>query len=70
MNEYNINQQKLNFNSIKVQLEPADYPIPELDSIFQFHKGAIRTQQPNVDVSDVPSFQFHKGAIRTKNAAY
>ena len=33
-----------NFNSIKVRLEHAsDYPIPELDSIFQFHKGAIRT---------------------------
>ena len=31
------------FNSIKVQLEPSDFVIPELDSIFQFHKGTIRT---------------------------
>ena len=34
----------LYFNSIKVQLEHAsDFVIPELDSIFQFHKGTIRT---------------------------
>ena len=36
----------MNFNSIKVRLEHAsDFVIPELDSIFQFHKGTIRTEQ-------------------------
>ncbi len=31
------------FNSIKVRLEQFDYAIPEFDSVFQFHKGTIRT---------------------------
>ena len=26
-----------------MRLEPSDFVIPEMDSIFQFHKGAIRT---------------------------
>ena len=33
--------------------------------LFQFHKGAIRTEEGQRAKIVQPSFQFHKGAIRT-----
>ncbi len=54
------------FNSIKVRLERnrgEGVPSPQK---FQFHKGAIRTQNIIKMGYDNQLFQFHKGAIRTK----
>ena len=34
--------------------------------IFQFHKGAIRTNKSGFSFTAPTLFQFHKGAIRTK----
>ena len=55
-----------NFNSIKVRLEQCS-PIPDTEtmSIFQFHKGAIRTGKEDDTTYFLQLFQFHKGAIRT-----
>ena len=33
--------------------------------MFQFHKGAIRTEPERKDAGLYCMFQFHKGAIRT-----
>ena len=55
-----------NFNSIKVRLElkkTENFSI--ILSLFQFHKGAIRTNVGLAQNASVPEFQFHKGAIRT-----
>ena len=38
----------------------------QLDNVFQFHKGAIRTPLPTCVLKQIDTFQFHKGAIRTK----
>ena len=55
----------MNFNSIKVRLELSS----QLDQInfnsFQFHKGAIRTEEAGLNPNLMMKFQFHKGAIRT-----
>ena len=61
-NSFNI--LKWYFNSIKVRLERAIARIILLTSIFQFHKGTIRTSvcKGNTLFSE---FQFHKGTIRT-----
>ena len=49
MNEYNVNQQKQNFNSIKVRLElVTGLTFKPTSVIFQFHKGAIRTKSTAV----------------------
>ena len=57
----------INFNSIKVQLEPAAGGDVSRVASFQFHKGTIRTLHDSVDDSVVLAFQFHKGTIRTGN---
>ena len=55
----------LNFNSIKVQLElPAQRDIAQM-TIFQFHKGTIRTIGFQNRYLEYKTFQFHKGTIRT-----
>ena len=38
-------------------------------SIFQFHKGTIRTSYIAAHRSSLTKFQFHKGTIRTRQAA-
>ena len=49
------------FNSIKVQLEHAsDFAIPEFDSMFQFHKGTIRTSEANSAESKAACFNSIK----------
>ena len=37
----------------------------ETHNIFQFHKGAIRTDNEDKPTTLMLEFQFHKGAIRT-----
>ena len=55
-----------NFNSIKVQLEQIASEEGYLAlTLFQFHKGTIRTLPCNVKGSPFSVFQFHKGTIRT-----
>ena len=56
------------FNSIKVRLELNMSCRCYLQHLFQFHKGAIRTQSGLFCPHPLFLFQFHKGAIRT-NAA-
>ena len=53
------------FNSIKVRLEQAGYLLNAAILVFQFHKGAIRTDSPDGGRVCSSVFQFHKGAIRT-----
>ena len=56
----------LNFNSIKVQLEPCNrYCCFLLHVKFQFHKGTIRTEAAGLNPYLMMEFQFHKGTIRT-----
>ena len=55
----------LNFNSIKVRLEPTSPFANEKVTTFQFHKGAIRTLFRGISIPVTDQFQFHKGAIRT-----
>ena len=56
-----------NFNSIKVRLEQTFYISDKLTlSLFQFHKGAIRTDVSARNLFTAKIFQFHKGAIRTQ----
>ncbi len=38
---------------------------PSSGTLFQFHKGTIRTTPNGADISRVATFQFHKGTIRT-----
>ena len=58
----------LDFNSIKVRLELFINGINNTESIFQFHKGAIRTLQQEEICGLIVQFQFHKGAIRTNKS--
>ena len=55
----------LYFNSIKVRLERASSMLSKDELLFQFHKGAIRTPEPDQRTWSAERFQFHKGAIRT-----
>ena len=56
----------VNFNSIKVRLEPNVYLHSLTEAtVFQFHKGTIRTGDDNVLKVTDRTFQFHKGTIRT-----
>ena len=57
--------QKVYFNSIKVRLEQPKKTTRRNISIFQFHKGAIRTPEGARGARRWLVFQFHKGAIRT-----
>ena len=54
-----------NFNSIKVRLELMAIGLGAALELFQFHKGAIRTNVIGVAAMRLYEFQFHKGAIRT-----
>ena len=55
-----------NFNSIKVRLELAsDLFKPNFFTLFQFHKGKIRTLIIYRAIVRGSRFQFHKGTIRT-----
>ena len=54
-----------NFNSIKVRLELMKLKLLKPISLFQFHKGAIRTRDAMKNIPLNQAFQFHKGAIRT-----
>ena len=56
---------KLNFNSIKVQLEHLQGFCQFSAFLFQFHKGTIRTPYFQVHLNEHYQFQFHKGTIRT-----
>ena len=50
-----------NFNSIKVRLEPAFRgPYHYQIQVFQFHKGAIRTAEPNEERFDLDNFNSIK----------
>ena len=39
-------------------------------SLFQFHKGTIKTNNFERPAVDVKTFQFHKGTIKTNSAAF
>ena len=56
-----------NFNSIKVRLERLQNSTTLSKYLFQFHKGAIRTNTTTQRLKLYPPFQFHKGAIRTSH---
>ena len=56
---------RLNFNSIKVQLELEYLCTTFCFFVFQFHKGTIRTPFLAVFSRFLITFQFHKGTIRT-----
>ena len=56
------------FNSIKVRLRLK--PLSDsysVESLFQFHKGAIKTKESITTLFSRNTFQFHKGAIKTRN---
>ena len=54
------------FNSIKVQLERHTLGnLYQFQTLFQFHKGTIRTQKRARLLFLLLLFQFHKGTIRT-----
>ena len=56
----------LNFNSIKVRLEPTSWcSTTSVIGVFQFHKGTIRTVLGGYADFGGLAFQFHKGTIRT-----
>ena len=61
---------KPNFNSIKVRLEPLPSQNGSLSSLFQFHKGTIRTNYFTMSFKNIILFQFHKGTIRTVQNSY
>ena len=55
------------FNSIKVRLKLFNALGYGVDSLFQFHKGAIETARRGSVRPLFPHFQFHKGAIETEH---
>ena len=54
------------FNSIKVRLEHPIVSKYRAYSLFQFHKGTIRTVM-TISQKWYKLFQFHKGTIRTND---
>ena len=50
----------MHFNSIKVRLEHPDFAAQVLAHLFQFHKGAIRTYLPVVNILHLPNFNSIK----------
>ena len=54
-----------NFNSIKVRLKRYVATAKLLNSLFQFHKGTIKTEQVANNMKVGQAFQFHKGTIKT-----
>ena len=61
-----IHRLLLNFNSIKVRLELYPFFFLPWKSVFQFHKGTIRTWSGTANDDKLLVFQFHKGTIRTE----
>ena len=59
------NRSNINFNSIKVRLEPPLVSGGNAFISFQFHKGTIRTKKAAPKGAAQRGFQFHKGTIRT-----
>ena len=59
----------MDFNSIKVRLEPKISINSKIITQFQFHKGTIRTDTTVLSAILSSLFQFHKGTIRTKHTA-
>ena len=53
------------FNSIKVRLKLKSINTFLLQSIFQFHKGTIKTVETRLYIITFCLFQFHKGTIKT-----
>ena len=53
------------FNSIKVQLRPANVSSLTSPKVFQFHKGTIKTTANVSNFTSPKVFQFHKGTIKT-----
>ena len=54
------------FNSIKVRLELSKFFVGKATTLFQFHKGTIRTPCRLAVAALAGRFQFHKGTIRTR----
>ena len=58
-NDFILPAQRDNFNSIKVRLEPYNHLASGYQTLFQFHKGAIRTgvafefDAPNTDFNSI-----------------
>ena len=44
-----------------MRLAPMPFP-----TLFQFHKGTIKTIFSKLTGADIIGFQFHKGTIKTK----
>ncbi len=57
-----------NFNSIKVQLKRLRHIYKCNDTLFQFHKGTIKTVW-RARGRELRVFQFHKGTIKTRLSA-
>ena len=56
------------FNSIKVQLELPIFPLPlSFPSLFQFHKGTIRTL--SLSTPFFPFFYFNSIKVQLEHAA-
>ena len=56
----------LYFNSIKVQLKPIISLLGiTAPTVFQFHKGTIKTTCRKCEEGRQTLFQFHKGTIKT-----
>ena len=54
----------INFNSIKVQLKLKYFAADGSVTLFQFHKGTIKTANKEA-AAKIIKFQFHKGTIKT-----
>ena len=50
-----------------MRLEPSNFRSQFEETLFQFHKGAIRTPLLGDVSASGNVFQFHKGAIRTRS---
>ena len=53
---------QLDFNSIKVQLEHSNFRVQFEDTLFQFHKGTIRTQTEH----EKQSYQSYFNSIKVQ----
>ena len=60
------------FNSIKVRLRQYAKNLEYVSqTLFQFHKGSIKTIDFRRAKSELAKFQFHKGSIKTvKNSQF
>ena len=60
LNDYITFSSLTNFNSIKVRLEQLSRRFPSRYTVFQFHKGAIRTAERAADVEKNKDFNSIK----------